>query len=177
VEKEPEIAPAAPPAQAAPIAAARPLSFADRFALVVATGLGSGYSPIASGTAGTVVAIPFFFALARLSPWLQLLSTAAFTAIAVFVAERAALHFGDSDDGHIVSDEIAGYLVTMALLPATPKLLIAGFLLFRFFDITKPWPACWFDRKVHNGFGNVMDDVCAGLYARGCMALLVWLWP
>lgn len=144
---------------------------------MVASGLGSGYSPFASGTAGTLVAIPFFMALARLAPWLQLLSTVAFAAIAVWAAGRAAIYWGDSDDGRIVSDEIAGYLVTMALVPATPGYLVAGFLLFRLFDIVKPWPACWFDTKVHNGFGNVMDDLVAGLYARGCMALLVYFWP
>lgn len=154
---------------------APPLS--DRLALVVATGLGSGYSPFASGTAGTLVAIPFFLALARLEPWLQLLSTLAFAAIAIWAAGRAAPYFGESDDGRIVSDEIAGYLVTMALVPAEPKFLIAGFLLFRLFDIVKPWPACYFDRKVHNGFGNVMDDLVAGLYARGCLALLIHFWP
>ncbi len=52
-----------------------------------------------------------------------------------------------------------------------------GFLLFRLFDITKPWPASYFDKKVHSGFGNVMDDVSAALYGRAGMALLVWLWP
>jgi len=149
----------------------------DRLALAVASGLGSGYSPFASGTAGTLVAIPFFMALARLEPWLQLLSTLAFAAIAVWAAGRAAIYYGESDDGRIVSDEIAGYLVTMALVPAEPKYLVAGFLFFRLFDIAKPWPARYFDRKVHNAFGNVMDDLCAGLYARGCMALLIWFWP
>ncbi len=163
------------PAQAP--AAAPGIGLTDRFAIVVASGLGSGYSPFASGTAGTLVAVPFFFALSHLEPWLQVLSTLAFIAIAVFAATRAALYWGASDDGRIVSDEIAGYLVTMALVPAEPKFLVAGFLLFRLFDIVKPWPACWFDERMHNGLGNVMDDVVAGLYARGCMAALVWFWP
>jgi len=165
------------PVETAPAVAPAAAPLADRFALVVASGLGSGYSPFASGTAGTLVAIPFFLALSQLAPALQLLSSAAFVAIAVWAAGRAAVYWGDSDDGRIVSDEIAGYLVTMALVPPEPKFLVAGFLLFRLFDITKPWPASYFDKKVHNGFGNVMDDVCAGLFARGCMALLVHFWP
>jgi phosphatidylglycerophosphatase A len=175
LENEPASLESPPPAQA-PTAAAG-ITLTDRFALAVASGLGSGYSPFAPGTAGTVVAIPFYFALARLEPWLQILTTLAFIAIAVFVATRAALYWGDSDDGRIVSDEIAGYLVAMALVPAEPKYLVAGFLFFRLFDIVKPWPACWFDKRVHNGLGNVMDDVVAGLYARACMAALVWFWP
>lgn len=150
---------------------------ADRVALTVATALGAGYSPVAPGTAGTLVAIPLFLAVARLAPWLQLLTTAAFIALAVYAAGRAAVYFGHSDDGRIVSDEVAGYLVTMALLPPTPKALIAGFLLFRLFDIVKPWPACWFDKRLHNGVGNVMDDVAAGVWARLALGVLLAVWP
>lgn len=155
--------------------APRPLSVPDRFLLVVATGFGAGWAPRAPGTAGTLVALPIFLALARLEPWLQLLSTAAFVALAIGAADFAGRHFGDPDDGRIVSDEIAGFLVTMALVPPTLPLIGAGFVLFRLFDIFKPWPASYFDRRVGGGLGNVMDDVCAGLYARGCLAALVWL--
>lgn len=153
------------------------LGASDRIAVAIATGFGAGFVPVAPGTAGTAIAIPFFLALARVPAWLQVVTTAAFVALAVYAASRAALYFGASDDGHIVSDEIAGYLVTMLLVPVTLKTVIAGFVLFRVFDTTKPWPASYFDKKVHTGFGNVMDDVVAGLYGRACMALLVWLWP
>ncbi len=154
-----------------------PLTLADRLALAIATGLGAGYSPVASGTAGTLVAIPLYWALAQLPAWQLLLSTVAFIAIAVWAADRAGAYYGASDDGHIVSDEIAGYLITMALVAPTPKALIAGFLFFRLFDIVKPWPASWFDKRMHNGLGNVMDDVAAAVYARIGVGLLVWLWP
>jgi len=154
-----------------------PLSPSDRVALAIATGFGAGYVPVAPGTAGTVIAIPLYLALARLPFWLQALTTLAFVALAVHAANRAAVYFGASDDSHIVSDEIAGYLVTMLLVPPTLKAVAVGFALFRLFDTTKPWPSSYFDKRVHSGFGNVMDDVAAALYGRLGMALLVWLWP
>lgn len=153
------------------------LDLADKVAVFVATGFGAGFVPVAPGTAGTLVAIPLHLALARLEPWLQVLSTLAFVVLAVHAANRAHHFFGASDDQRIVSDEIAGYLVTMLLVAPTLKTVVAGFLLFRLLDITKPWPASWFDKKVHNGVGNVMDDVAAAVWGRGLMALLVWVWP
>ncbi len=156
------------------VTASRPL---DRLALVIATGFGAGLVPYAPGTAGSLVAVPAYFALASLPPWLQLSAIAAFTAVAIWAAGRAGRQFGHPDDGRIVSDEIAGMLVTLALVPASWKAVVAGFALFRFFDVVKPWPASYFDREVKNGVGNVMDDVAAGVYARACVALLLWLWP
>jgi phosphatidylglycerophosphatase A len=148
-----------------------------RLAIVVATGFGAGYVPVAPGTAGTAVAVPLFLAVAQLAPWLQLLTTAAFVAVAIWAAEHAGRFFGESDDGHIVSDEIAGYLVTMALVPPSLKAVLMGFVLFRLFDVVKPWPASHFDRKMKNGVGNVMDDVFAGLYGRLCLGVVLYLWP
>lgn len=153
------------------------LALPDKVAVAIATGFGAGFVPRAPGTAGTVVAVPLFLAISFLPPWLQALTTLAFVALAVHAANRAGLYFGASDDGRIVADEIAGYLVTMLLVPATPVTVVVGFTLFRILDCTKPWPASYFDQKVHTGFGNVMDDVAAGLWCRGLMALLVWLWP
>ncbi|HEY3450059.1 MAG TPA: phosphatidylglycerophosphatase A [Myxococcales bacterium] len=153
------------------------LDLADRIAVFIATGFGAGFVPVAPGTAGTLVAIPLHLALVRLDPWLQVLTTLAFVGLAVHAANRAGHYFGASDDQHIVSDEIAGYLVTMLLVAPTLKTVIAGFVLFRLLDIVKPWPASWFDKKVHTGFGNVMDDVAAAGWGRALMALLVWLWP
>ncbi|MFN7132491.1 MAG: phosphatidylglycerophosphatase A [Myxococcales bacterium] len=155
-----------------------PLKGTDVVALAVATGFGTGYAPVASGTFGTLVGIPAALLVAQLDAWwLQLLTIAAFCAVAMLAAARAARALGAREDGHTVSNEIAGYLVTMALVPISLKTVVAGFFLFRIFDILKPWPASYFDRKVHTGIGNVMDDVCAAFYARACMALLLWLWP
>jgi phosphatidylglycerophosphatase A len=153
------------------------LDWPDKIALSIATGFGAGYVPIAPGTAGTIVAIPLFLGLAQLPSWLQILTTVAFTALAVHAANRAGHFYGANDDGHIVSDEIAGYLVTMLLVPVSLKTILVGFTLFRILDVIKPWPASYFDKRVHNGFGNVMDDVAAAVYGRALMAVLVWLWP
>jgi phosphatidylglycerophosphatase A len=161
-----------------PQAPARPpLGLEERFMLAIATGLGSGYSPIASGTAGTLVAIPLYLAVCRLAPWLQLLTIGALIGVAVQSAAVAGRHFGETDDGRIVIDEVAGYLVTMALVPPSVLSVAVGFFLFRAADIVKPWPASYFDRKVHSGFGTVMDDVVAALYARAAVAAVLAFWP
>ncbi len=98
-------------------------------------------------------------------------------AVAVPAAHRAGRWFGVVDAKQIVIDEVAGLLVTMLGVPVSWMTLLAGFALFRLFDIAKPWPASYFDRKVKNGFGVVFDDVMAGLYARACLALAAVWWP
>lgn len=135
------------------------------FVTVAATWFGTGFSPVASGTVGTLGAIPFYLALAGLPLPLYLLTTAAFTLFACWTAGQAEQIFGEHDSGKIVIDEVAGYLVTMAGVPLTWQGVAAGFFLFRLFDVTKPQPARWFDRSVQNGYGVVMDDVVAGVYS------------
>ena len=149
------------------------LSWSDKIFLAYATGFGAGYSPKAPGTVGTLVGVLFQLAICRLHPALQVLSVVTLTFLAIHAARIAGNWFGNSDDQHIVSDEIAGYLVTMLLVPATPLNLLAGFVLFRTFDILKPFPCSWFDQKQKNAFGNVMDDICAGIYGR--LLIAVWL--
>ncbi|HEY5512589.1 MAG TPA: phosphatidylglycerophosphatase A [Geomonas sp.] len=147
-----------------------------RFIIVAATWFGTGFSPFASGTVGTLGAIPLYLALARLPLPLYLLSTVAFTLFACWVSGHAEQLFGEKDSGKIVIDEVAGYLVTMIAVPISWQSVLAGFLLFRLFDIVKPQPARWFDQSLKNGYGVVLDDVAAGVYA--CVAthlLLRWL--
>jgi phosphatidylglycerophosphatase A len=144
-------------------------SLADAVAIGVASAGGAGFSPVAPGTVGTLVAIPLFVAVAQLAGWLQLALTAAAIVVAIAAAHRAGRWWGNHDDQRIVLDEVAGYLVTMALVPPAPAYLAAGFVLFRIFDILKPWPVRYFDRRFRNAYGNVLDDVCAGLFARACM--------
>jgi len=139
-----------------------------RFVILAATWFGTGFSPLASGTVGTLFAIPFYLVLARMSLPLYILSTVAFTLFACWVSGLAGVLFGEHDSGKIVIDEVAGYLVTMIALPVSWRTVLAGFLFFRFFDIVKPQPARWFDRCLHNGYGVVLDDVAAGIYA--CLA-------
>jgi len=146
----------------------------SRFVLFLSSNAGLGYAPVAPGTFGTLAGIPCFFLLAPL-PWhLWLLSWTALLFLSFWVAGEAGRHYGVVDDGRIVIDELLGYLATVALLPFSWTAAIAGFFLFRLFDITKPPPARWFDRELKNGFGVVLDDVVAGIYAAIALRLLLY---
>jgi phosphatidylglycerophosphatase A len=127
-----------------------------------------GYAPVAPGTFGTLGAIPLDLLLARLPPAAYAAATLALLAVAIPAAERAGRYWGVADASPIVVDEVVGYLVTMALLPFSWQATVAGFVLFRVLDITKPWPASAFDR-VKSGFGVVMDDVAAGAWAAAAL--------
>ena len=141
-----------------------------RFIVISASWFGTGFSPFASGTVGTLAAIPLYLVLARLPLPLYLLTLAAFFFFSCWVSGRAEIVFGEQDSGKIVIDEVAGFLITMtAVVPFSWQRVAAGFLLFRFFDIAKIPPARYFDRRVKNGYGVVLDDVVAGLYA--CISL------
>ena len=140
-----------------------------RFVVVAATWGGAGYSPVASGTVGTLAAIPLYLLLARLSLPLYALTTVAFIFFSCWVSGGAERIFNEKDSGKIVIDEVAGYLVTMFAVPPSWVGVALGFFLFRFFDITKIPPASYFDRQMKNGYGVVLDDVVAGIYS--CLAL------
>lgn len=141
----------------------------NRLTIIMATWFGSGLSPVAPGTVGTLAAIPLYLALYRLPLSSYLLTVTAFTFFACWIAGRAEELFGSKDPGKIVIDEVAGFMVTMTATPCTMRTIVAGFLLFRVFDIIKPFPARQIDRKLKNGYGVVLDDIVAGIYA--CLAL------
>jgi len=130
-----------------------------------------GLSPLAPGTVGTLGAVPLAWAVARLEPLPTAAFLAAFLALSVHAAGHAGRHWGVVDASQIVIDEVMGYLVTMAFVPFTWPAAAAGFVLFRVFDISKPWPASTFDR-MKSGLGVVMDDVAAGAWAGGALWLL-----
>jgi phosphatidylglycerophosphatase A len=140
-----------------------------RFVIIFATWWGTGYSPIASGTVGTVAAIPLYLLLGRLSIPLYLLLLIPLTIFSCWVSGRAEAIFNEKDSGKIVIDEVVGYLVTMTGAPFSLSAIILGFFLFRFFDIVKVPPANVIDRRLKNGCGVVLDDVVAGIYA--CLTL------
>ena len=148
-----------------------------RFILFLSSNAGLGYAPVASGTFGTLAGIPAYWLLAKLPSILWLLTVLALFFLSCWVAGAAGKIYGIVDDGRIVIDELVGYLVTIALLPFTWKAAIVGFLLFRFFDILKPQPARYFDRTVKNGYGVVLDDVVAGLYAALALRLFLHYFP
>ena len=164
---------ALPGAAAAPVVVRKPRRLpgdrgpAPKLALAWATFFGAGYVPVAPGTAGTLAAIPLWWGLTHVSLPLYVLATVAVTLSGIAAADRAGRYFGVADSGHIVIDEVAGYLVTMFLLPRTALAAIAGFVLFRLFDVVKPPPARFFDRdpRWKNGAGVVLDDVFAGVWA------------
>ena len=143
-----------------------------KFVLLFATWGGTGYSPVASGTVGTLAAIPFYLALARLQLPLYLLILVSFFFFSCWVSGLAEDIFAEKDSGKIVIDEVVGFLVTMTGIAVSWKSVLAGFFLFRFFDIVKPPPARWFDQQLKNGYGVVLDDVAAGGYAWLCLTLL-----
>lgn len=130
----------------------------------LAFGFGSGLSPFAPGTMGTLVAIPFIFALKSLGNagfWIALLLL---FLLGVQLCGHVSRKLGVHDHGGIVWDEMLGYWLSVAFVPLQWHWLLAGFLLFRFFDIFKPWPIRQLDRKVSGGFGIMIDDVVAALF-------------
>jgi len=139
----------------------------------IATGAYSGFSPFAPGTAGTLAAIPLYLLLAPLDPWLYGAVVLALLPISFWSAGEAEKIFGTKDSKQIVVDEIMGYFVTMFMAPAGWVYVIAGFFLFRFFDILKPYPVNRFE-KLGGGAGVVMDDIMAGIYAAIVLQTLVY---
>ena len=138
----------------------------------LAFGFGSGLAPVAPGTFGTLVGIPFFFFMASLPLWGYLSLILAFFLFGVWLCDRSSKMLGVHDHGGIVWDEIVGYLVTMIAAPAGWEWVIVGFILFRIFDIFKPWPIAYLDRHVSGGFGIMVDDILAGVYAMLILQLL-----
>jgi len=153
--------------------------------LVIATGVGSGYSPIAPGTAGSVVGLALYLPLVAVlgGPGFAYLgAVAVVTAVGMWAAGHAERIFESEDDGRITVDEVAGQLLALAWLPVRPDVWIASFFLFRLFDIVKPPPARQAE-ALHGGVGVVTDDLVAGLYAN-LVGQLLWrvlfpsgLWP
>lgn len=145
----------------------------ERFIRIAATGLGSGLSPLAPGTAGTLVGIPVYMLFSRFSWPLYLLSAVAFSLLAVYVSREAERIYREKDPPRIVIDEIAGFLITMFLVDPTLWHIFWGFVFFRVFDITKPFPIRLCERKFPGGYGVVADDIVAGVYANIALLLLV----
>ena len=140
--------------------------------LFLAFGFGSGLSPKAPGTMGTLAAIPLWWLLAQLPLTSYLIVVLIAAVVGITICGRAADQMGVHDHGGIVWDEFVGFWIAMAALPITWQSLILGFVLFRLFDILKPWPISWLDKKVSGGFGIMIDDVIAGLAAAAVIYLL-----
>lgn len=142
----------------------------------LALGFGSGLAAKAPGTFGTLAAIPLYLLMTHLSLPLYLGITVLSAIAGIYICGKAAKDMGVHDHGAIVWDEVVGLLITMAAAPTGLIWLALGFGLFRFFDIVKPWPIRWLDAKIHGGFGIMIDDVLAGVFAFISLQLLfIWL--
>lgn len=144
--------------------------------ILLASGFGTGYSPVASGTVGCLVGIPLYLAfdpLQHSSVPLYLLTFAGAVAFACWVADHAERAFGEHDSGKIVIDEIVGYLAATLFVPPTFATIVAAFLIFRVLDIIKPWPAGAIDAGLAGGPGVVLDDVVSGLYSCAIVHVLL----
>ena len=138
-----------------------------RLALVLGTGFGAGYAPGAPGTAGSLVGLGIGLGLAAtpLDGAAIAAVTAAVCIAGVPICAGAARSLGDPDPPAVVWDEIAGMLVALLALPAGWYWWVAAFVLFRVFDVLKPWPIGWLDRRVRGGAGIMLDDLVAGAFA------------
>ena len=151
---------------------ARTLSVIERFICLIGQGFGTGRSPWAPGTVGTLPGLVLAWFLWNAGSALYLVIMTMVVIIAIWVSGRTADLLGVHDDPRIVIDEIAGILVTLALVPPSVPALLAGFVLFRVLDISKPPPISTIDQRLRGGFGIVADDVVAGLGANLCLQLL-----
>jgi phosphatidylglycerophosphatase A len=146
----------------------------NRFFLLLASGFGAGYSPIAPGTFGTLVAIPIYLFLSHIPFPIYELTLLTFFFLSSWISDRAQNYWGRKDHPRIVIDEILGFLVTMLWVPKTALLIILGFFLFRFFDILKPPPIRLME-KARGGYGVVLDDVLAGIYSNIILQIISYL--
>jgi phosphatidylglycerophosphatase A len=145
----------------------------ERFIRILATGFGSGFAPLAPGTAGTVVGIPLYFLFSAF-PWpLHLLSIVALSFLAIFVSQEAEKIFKEKDPSRVVIDEIVGFQFAMFLVTPTVVHVLIGFLLFRIFDIVKPFPIRLSETKLPGGYGVVGDDIIAGIYGNIILQVLI----
>ena len=134
--------------------------------VLIATWFGSGLLPKAPGTWGSVAAVPFALLIWWVlgSAWLAVFGIVLF-GIGIWAAQQYALALGRDDPSEVVVDEVAALWLVLAALPVTPFNWIAGFLLFRLFDIAKPWPVSLADKHIKGGFGIMLDDIVAAFYA------------
>jgi len=139
----------------------------------LATGFFTGFLPTMPGTWGTFAGIPLVIISHRLTSIMQPVVAVVFVTFAAYIAGRAEILFEDRDARPIVIDEMAGFLITLLWLPLNFLTLCLGFFLFRLFDIVKPPPISTVEKRLHGGWGIVLDDVLAGVFANVTLRLLL----
>ena len=141
---------------------------------LLAFGFGSGAAPKAPGTWGTLAAVLIYWPLSQLSPEHYLLMLLVTSVMGIYICGQTARDLGVHDHGSIVWDEFVGFWITMFAAPVGWAWVVVGFVLFRFFDIIKPWPISWIDKKITGGFGIMLDDVIAGVMAAVVLQGIAW---
>jgi phosphatidylglycerophosphatase A len=145
----------------------------NRVAIFLASGFGSGFVPLAPGTWGSLVGVALVWKFWPQSVFTQCVYVLLWGALGVWVSDVTCQYYKEDDCQKVVIDEIVGLMITMIGIPITGYGLAIGFVLFRFFDVVKPVPANWVDKKLHNGLGVMLDDVVAGLYGNLIMHLMM----
>ncbi len=139
---------------------------------LLSTWFGSGLISFASGTWGSLAALPFAAAIAWfISPLALIPASLIVFFVGVWSSKRYAEALGKDDPSPVVIDEVAGQFLTLSIVPLDPVLYLVGFLLFRLADIVKPFPANWADQKLEGGLGIMLDDLIAGAYT----AVALWM--
>ena len=140
----------------------------------LALGFGSGLAPKAPGTFGTLAALPLVLVLGLFTSLpIYIALCVLFSLAGIWLCGRTADDMQVHDDSSIVWDEVAGMMITMIAVPLTWQNVVLGFILFRLFDIAKPWPISYLDKHVHGGFGIMVDDVLAGVFSLVCVHLFL----
>lgn len=140
----------------------------------IAFGFGSGAAPFAPGTFGTLAAIPFYLSLSYLSLPFYIGFLIAFIVFTSWLCDKISRDTKTHDHPGMCIDEFAGFFVTMIAAPSGFIWILLGFVLFRIFDICKPWPIIYADEHIKGGFGMIFDDVLAGLYACACIQVIAY---
>ncbi|WP_019614178.1 phosphatidylglycerophosphatase A [Psychromonas ossibalaenae] len=140
---------------------------------LAAVGFGSGLANKAPGTFGTVAAIPFYYLMSFLPLEMYVAVLVVSSLLGFWICHVTSRDLGVHDHKAIVWDEFVGYWITMVMVPFNIQWAVVGFILFRFFDILKPYPISWLDKKVHGGLGIMIDDIVAGVFAAIVLQLLI----
>ena len=140
----------------------------------MATGAGTGYGPLVSGTYGSLVGVVMFMAMIGWPRWLFLITVMGLTALGIWVSDEAERLFEKKDPSYVVIDEIIGLLIAMLFLPFRVKYVLIAFFVFRVMDVIKPYPARQ-GQELHGGLGIVIDDVVAGIYTGIIVLILTFI--
>jgi phosphatidylglycerophosphatase A len=132
-------------------------------------GFGSGLVPFMPGTMGSLAAIPLILLMSSLALVPYLLITIVASVVGIYICQKVSDDLGVHDHGAIVWDEIAGMMIVFIAIPISWHSLLIGFLIFRIFDIVKPWPISFLDKNVHGGWGIMVDDLLAGFFSLLCL--------